>query len=389
MGGMTLIKRSSLYRDLIILGCVLCNLTQIPTLYNNRILSLGYSGAWFLLLIVMILHDHRIKIQYFIIPVFFDIYCIILSLGKGGYTSSDLFRPINLCTFILLIGILAGRFLDEANLQKISGAFILSALIVAIYLYFDIFRGLDWAGTGGYLYGAKNSAGQIFLTAIILLILFFMERYKIISIVLCSIFCALIIMMKSRSTLLTLVLITVYIVLFVIKKPLYKAIGMCVISIIAIIILTDDSLYNLYVNQIMLNNKDINDFSAITSDRDIHYEFFARYFGQYWVVGTGGTYLEAMPLAVLMSYGIVGGIPVLLYSLFPLYVGIKNINKRKDYRIFCHIIISLGIVMWVNGIFEEQSPFGPGAKCYFLWLVTGIFIGYKEKKKKKEMERYE
>ena len=349
MGGMTLIKRSSLYRDLIILGCVLCNLTQIPTLYNNRILSLGYSGAWFLLLIVMILHDHRIKIQYFIIPVFFDIYCIILSLGKGGYTSSDLFRPINLCTFILLIGILAGRFLDEANLQKISGAFILSALIVAIYLYFDIFRGVDWAGTGGYLYGAKNSAGQIFLTAIILLILFFMERYKIISIVLCSIFCALIIMMKSRSTLLTLVLITVYIVLFVIKKPLYKAIGMCVISIIAIIILTDDSLYNLYVNQIILNNKDINDFSAITSDRDIHYEFFARYFGQYWVVGTGGTYLEAMPLAVLMSYGIVGGIPVLLYSLFPLYVGIKNINKRKDYRIFCHIIISLGIVMWVNG----------------------------------------
>ena len=131
-----MIKRSSLYRDLIILGCVLCNLTQIPTLYNNRILSLGYSGAWFLLLIVMILHDHRIKIQYFIIPVFFDIYCIILSLGKGGYTSSDLFRPINLCTFILLIGILAGRFLDEANLQKISGAFILSALIVAIYLIF-------------------------------------------------------------------------------------------------------------------------------------------------------------------------------------------------------------------------------------------------------------
>lgn len=377
-----MVKKSSLYRNLIILACILCNLTQIPTLYSNRILSLGYSAVWLLLLIIMIVYDPQIDIKYFILPAIFDIYCIILSFSKGGYTSSDLFRPVNLCTFILLIGILAGKYLEESDLKRISGAFILSALIVALYLYFDIFRGVDWASTGGYLYGAKNSAGQIFLTAIILLVLFFFRKQKIMAIVLCTIFCALIIMMKSRATLLTLVLVIIYIVLFVIERPLYKAIGIGIIGIIAIAVLTDESLYNLYINQIMFNNKDINDFSAITSERDVHYEFFQRYFGQYYFTGTGGTYLESMPLAVLMSYGVMGGIPVLLYSLFPLYVGIKNINKRQDYRIFCHTIISLGLVMWINGIFEEQSPFGPGVKCYFLWLATGIFLGYKIKKER-------
>ena len=376
-----MVKKSSLYRNLIILACILCNLTQIPTLYNDRILSLGYSAVWLLLMIIMLVYDPQIDIRYFILPALFDVYCIILSFSKGGYTSSDLFRPVNLCTFILLIGILAGKYLEESDLKKISSAFILSSLIVAIYLYFDIFRGVDWASTEGYLYGAKNSAGQIFLTAIILLALFFFKKKKVISVILCSFFGALIIMMKSRATLLTLVLVIIYIVLFAIKRPLYKIIGICIIIAVAIAILTDESLYDLYVNQIMLNNKDINDFSAITSNRDVHYEFFERYFGQCWLVGTGGTYLESMPLAVLMSYGVLGGIPVLLYSLFPFYVGIKNVNKRKDYRIFCHTIISLGLVMWINGIFEEQSPFGPGVKCYFLWLVTGVFLGYKKRRK--------
>lgn len=379
-----MIKKSSLYRNLIILACVLCNLTQIPTLYSNRILSLGYSVTWLLLVIIMIVYDPLIDIKYFILPAFFDVYCIILSFNKSGYISSDLFRPVNLCTFILLIGILAGKYLEESDLRKISGAFILSALIVALYLYFDIFRGVDWASTGGYLYGAKNSAGQIFLTAIILLALFFLRKQKVTSIVLGTFFSALIIMMKSRATLVTLVLVIIYMIIFVIKRPLYKAIGICLISVIAIVILTDESLYNLYINQIMLNNKDMNDFSAITSERDIHYEFFERYFGQYWLVGTGGTYLESMPLAVLMSYGVLGGIPLLLYSLFPLYVGMKNVKKRQDYRIFCYTIISLGLVMWINGIFEEQSPFGPGVKCYFLWLVTGVFLGYKKRKKEKQ-----
>lgn len=378
-----MVKKSSLYRNLIILACILCNLTQIPTLYNNRMLSLGYSVVWLLLMVIMLVYDPQIDIRYFIFPVLFDAFCIILSFSKGGYMSSDLFRPVNLCTFILLIGILAGKYLEESDLKKISSAFILSSLIVAIYLYFDIFRGVDWASTGGYLYGAKNSAGQIFLTAIILLALFFFKKQKVISVILCSFFGALIIMMKSRATLLTLVLVIIYIVLFAIKRPLYKGIGICIIIAVAITILTDESLYNLYVNQIMLNNKDINDFSAITSNRDVHYEFFEKYFGQYWLIGTGGTYLESMPLAVLMSYGVLGGIPVLLYSLFPLYVGMKNVNKREDYKIFCHTIISLGLVMWINGIFEEQSPFGPGVKCYFLWLVTGVFLGYKKKKERK------
>lgn len=378
-------RKSSFYNIMIVFACIFCNISQIPVLFDNRGISLAYMGIWLILAVFMLIRERTIRLRYFLLPIAFDMFCIILWLFKGGYVSSDLFRPINLCSFVLLIGIWAGSSLNESNLKMISGSFISSSLIVALYLYFNIFRGVNWAGTGGYLYGSKNSAGQIFLTAIILLVLFYGREHKFLTAGLCVFLSSLIIMMKSRATLLTLVLIIFYILIFVVENTYYKVIGLTAIISVIILVLTNDSLYDIYINQILLNNRSINDFSAITSNRDIQYEYFMQHFGEHWLIGTGGTYIEAMPLSVLMSFGIIGGIPVLLFSLYPLYIGLKN-RKIKAYRLFCNIIITLGLVMWINGIFEQQSPFGPGVKCYFLWLVTGLFLGYKQRKEKYERE---
>jgi hypothetical protein len=345
-------------------------------------------GTWLVLAVLMVKSESRIDLHYFVLPVTFDMFCLFMYIFKGGYVSSNLFRPINICTFIMLVGIWAGGSLDESHLKKISGAFIGSSLVVAVYLYFNIFRGVDWAGSGAYLYGSKNSAGQIFLTAFMLLFLLFFREHKIVSTGLMIFFAALVVMMKSRASLLIFVLMLIYFALFVIKKPMYKALALTGIAVVALLIFTNENLYNLYIKQIMLNNKDINDWTMVTSYRDIQYEYFFDNIGRYWLFGTGGTYIEAMPMSVLMSYGVIGGIPVLLYSVYPLYIGLKN-TKKKEYAVFCTLIISLAIMMWFDGLFEEQSPFGPGVKCYFLWLITGIFIGYKQEHECNEKRKAE
>nr|WP_288723686.1 hypothetical protein [uncultured Sellimonas sp.] len=372
-----MIRKKSLYTNLIIIACILCNLTQIPILYDNRLLGIASTGIWIILALFMTIQEKTINLVYFVLPIFFDLYCITFYALKSGYISSDLFRPINLSTFILLIGIWAGAYLDEYDLKKISGAFIISAFLVSLYLYFDVFRGVDWAGSGVYLFSAKNSAGQIFLTAVILLVLFYLKKHRVISVMICIFFVVLIVMMKSRTTLLTMAIVLFYILLFVVEKPSYKVIGFSMILTTIIVILTNETLYDFWINKILFNNRETTDISGILSNRDIHYDYFKRYFGDFWLIGTGGTYLESLPLAALMSYGIIGGIPVLVYSIFPLYIGLKNV-RFPEFRTFCTVIISLGLMMWINGIFEEQSPFGPGVKCYFLWLVTGLLIGYKK-----------
>lgn len=370
-------KRISLNEKLILAACFLCNLSQIPTLYESRPLALAYNFCWFALAILLLRSERVVYGKYFILPILYDVFCFIANfITGGGYLGSNLFRPINLCTFILLIGLWMGSYINEKSLKRVAVAFVLSSFIVAVYLYMNIFRGVDWANSAGYLYGAKNSAGQIFLTASVLIIIVIFKEHKVLSCVAVAFFIALIIMMKSRATILTLVIMIIYIVLFVLKEPRHKVLGLCLIGVIGLLIFTNPDLYDLYINKTMLNNRDINDIAAVTSNRNIHYEAFLQKFPNYLFWGTGGSYIESMPLSVLLSYGIIGGIPVLLYSLMPLYIGIKYV-KYSEYRVYSTIITALGLMMWINGIFEEQSPFGPGVKCYFLWLITGIFLGYK------------
>lgn len=371
-------SRSLLYEKLTILACLLCNLSQIPALIGNGVLSLAYTLCWVLLAGMLALSRLKVNMIIFVLPIYFDVYCLLLSIfGNGNlYMQSNLFTPINMSAFILLIGYWLGPYVGIGRFKKISGVFVISSLLVALYIFFDVFKGVDWAGTGGYLYASKNSAGQIFMTAIILIVFLHLKEHKILWSVAIGIFVCLIVMMKSRATLLTLIIFVMYFIMFVVRRPSYKICLLAVIGVGIVIIFTNDHLHELYINQILLNNKDATDISAVTSNRDLQWQVFVQNFQYYALTGTGGTYLEAMPLSVLMSYGLLGGIPVLMFSLYPLYVGIRCV-KNTEYRLMCTLIIAMGIMMWINGVFEEQSPFGPGVKCYFLWLTTGIFLGRK------------
>ena len=122
--------------------------------------------------------------------------------------------------------------------------------------------------------------------------------------------------------------------------------------------------------------------NSLSSGRDVHWKRFAQEFGDYMFVGTGGTYLESMPLAVLFSYGIIGGIPVLLFAIEPFWYAANHLIK-KERNIYTILVFSISLVMFINGIFEEQAPFGPGVKCYLTWLLFGMLIGRNSNKLKK------
>lgn len=212
-----MIRREKLYEKLLIIACFICNISQLPIFFDNGIINLAYTFLRLLLAAFLVYTEKKIYLKYLMLPFFFDLFCVVMYLFKGGYVGSNLFRPINLSTFILMIGIWVGKYFDMIRLKRIAKVFVAGALIVAIYLYLNIFRGVDWA-SAGYLYGSKNSAGQIFLTAFMLLFLLFFREHKIVSIGLMIFFTALVIMMKSRATLLILVLMLIYLHCLLLKN---------------------------------------------------------------------------------------------------------------------------------------------------------------------------
>ncbi len=359
--------------------CFLCNISQIPQLMGNSLLRILYLSLWIILFFILCLRSEKFQILPLVPLIIFDIFCALFQFASlignqtQSYFTSNLFQPMHLCAFILIIGMMCGKSLTHKDFQNVAFAFIVSALIVAAAIYLNVFRGTNWASEGAYLYSSKNSAGQIFLTAIVLLLFMFNEKNKILTLLISAVFILLIFMMKSRATILSAVILVVYDIFFVIKNPKKKAFLIVLLIVAVAFIFLNPTLYNLIIEEIMLRNKELTDITGVTSNRDLHIRRFLKMFPEYWLIGTGGSYIESFPLAGLLSYGILGFLPILIFSIYPLCTAIKY-RKRKDLKLLIFMIIALNLMMWFNGIFEELSPFGPGVKCYFLWLSTGILL---------------
>lgn len=378
------VKKLSEY--FLIIAILLSNISQIPSLFGNPILKYSYTLMWILLLVILLyINNFKITIRHIILPIIFDTICIAGCVFGQTYISSALFIPINMSVFIMIIGILFGAIVDDKVLSRIAIAYIVSSLVVGINLYLTVFRGVDWSGATFYLYGSKNSAAQFLLVGLILVTILFYEKSRIVSLPLIGFYVLLIIMMKSRTTLVALAVYLLYFVIFIVKSRQEKLVYISLMIIFVLLVIYNPEVNNFIIKQIMFNNK-ATDITTLSSGRDAHWIRFATEFPDYMFFGTGGTYLESMPLAVLMSYGLIGGIPILLFSLKPLLYSLRCFREVKN-NVYIVLVISISIIMLINSFFEEQAPFGPGVKCYFLWLVFGMLIGKRESNS--ESEYYE
>ena len=367
---------------MLVIAIVLSNLSQIPALFGNSTIKLGYTVSWLLALIILLIANKFIlHIRYLLLPIVFDIFCLLGSMFGKTYLSSTLFIPINMSAFILIVGILLGSCGNENSVKKIAICYIITSVIVGVVLYFTVFRGVDWSGSSVYLYKSKNSAGQFLLSGLVLLATMFYKKNRLLCIPIIGFYTLLILMMKSRTTIVALTIYLVYFIFGVIESKKERNFYLIVLVVFGLLVIFQPDLNNFIINEIIFNNRDMS-INSLSSGRDVHWKRFAQEFGDYMFVGTGGTYLESMPLAVLFSYGIIGGIPVLLFAIEPFWYAANHLIK-KERNIYTILVFSISLVMFINGIFEEQAPFGPGVKCYLTWLLFGMLIGRNSNKLKK------
>ena len=145
-------------------------------------------------------------------------------------------------------------------------------------------------------------------------------------------------------------------------------------SVVIAVVFLDGDMYRTFVEQIFLVNRDAEDITAVSANRDLHLAYFLENFSEYWITGTGGIYLESFPLATLMSYGVIGSIPVFVSALLPIVISFSDRGK-KELRTVRNLVCSINLLMLINCLFEEQTPFGPGVKCYALWMLFGLYRG--------------
>ena len=83
-------------------------------------------------------------------------------------------------------------------------------------------------------------------------------------------------------------------------------------------------------------------------------------------------------LDACLETGIIGGIMLNVLALAPLVYSAKHYLRQKmpvDYA-----LLVMSSCYYLNGVFEQQAPFGPGVKCYFTWMLFGLSVAFHTKR---------
>lgn len=377
----TKINQNKISKILIVLACILSNLSQLPYFVNNGKTQIISIPIWFLSFIIL-LSINRFKISRYLfklllLTIIFIILILTLSIiYNKNYFSSSMIYSLAISLFIIIIGSLISPFFNRDTFQKILISYVLSSLIVSIVVFIKYFGFGFSLNTRIYAYSSKNSLSQILFTSVIIFYCYFKPKnnfQNIIKILIIIFQIFMLVILRSRATILGLVIVSFFIIF---SKSMNKKKKIIVIIggiLLLILLFISDNFNDIVLNNIIFAGRDINDLDNLSSGRISIIREFPILIKNNWLTGIGPFYFECFPLSAILQFGLFAGGILIYISLLPLITSIKR--KSND---LWEILYFLSIGYFINSLFEGLAPFGPGIKCYFLWLLFGILFSMKD-----------
>ena len=368
--------RNRLIEYSLYIGCILSNLSQMPYFVKAGMTQNIAFPGWILVLI-SILITGKIRINHLLknvaagAVVFFAWIAALTVITSNSYFSSSMTYSFVIAIFMLCLGFWSGEYIDKRILNNIFICYIVSIVVVSISIFIQYF-GWNFRFTSRiYAYSSKNSVSQMIFTAIIILIISYKPTkrlFKYLRIAAIAFEFYVILLLRSRATLVSFL---ICIVLILLSKNLKKGIKIAISLVgigIAVFLVFSESAYDIALNYIVLAGRSTSNLDDLTSGRLSILSKFPNLISGHWIDGIGARYYESFPLSAVLQFGVIGGVILIWISLLPLLKSIKYRSISKEWELL--FLLSVGFC--IDGLFEGLTPFGPGIKCYFLWLLFGI-----------------
>lgn len=355
------------------------NFSQLPIIINLGMTQLLSVPAVLIIGLCCLISktNQKVKINNYIIFIiifsicFFLICTLSTILNGGNYLFSNIAYPF----YVVLVIICIGYFMPDLNnkeFKKIILFYILSAIVVSIVVYFQYLRGMSLLTTI-YAYPSKNSISQMFITTIVFTFFLYDNKKNMLQYIIIFWLLIVIVLLRSRATIIGIPFV-LFIYFFLYKKSYSKRmIVLLVLTSISLIVLLNDNIYELVINNILFANRNASDINNLTSGRIDILKEFPDLMSKHLILGNGDYYFECFYLSVFVQHGLLGGCCLLLITISPLYYLLKN-KKFLSNDKFYYLSLTIVIIYMINGLFEGLAPFGPGTKCYILWLIYGIYL---------------
>ena len=274
----------------------------------------------------------------------------------------------------LVIMIIANCWYNRISLRIIENViktYIIFSVALALYINITYFNSYNsWLSLHEYVFMDKNSAAQIWCTAVLLC--FYLIKYEnkrsgiiwwIIAIYI-VIVCGL---SQCRTAILGLLICLLVYVIGYQKK--YKFIIVLFISIVISILLLNTKSREFIYQALRLNLYSTFDFNTITSDRGIAINRALEYIKQHPFIGTGKYYADCSYISILAESGLFGFLIIESIWVHRIYLNIRC-SKEDRYNNFNVIVIMFTLFYIIESIFEGYPPFGPGVSSFMFWFLS-------------------
>lgn len=360
-------------------ACFITNLSQLPAIVERGAGRYLSFPVWILLFLLCFLSSPRIRLRsiktLFLLAGLFYVYLFFGTVFTDvNRFAASIPYVLPIAMFVALVGMQSGEYLSEKDLKWVFNMYTISALIVCAVVFRNYVYGVS-LNSRYFSYDSKNSVSQILLTAWILI--FFQNLKNDRKGLYFGFYAACLLLLtwtllglKSRGTLISVPLILLWALL---KKQTGKRVRWIIVLVITVagvyLLMHRDTLDSLIEN-ILYAGRDAEDWNDISSGRYDEWRYFFSDFRRNGFFGDNYDKRESVILSSFLQHGIIGGILVCSIAAFPLVWFISRLSCESEYRV---TLIAVAVSYTINGVFEQQAPFGPGVKCYFLWFMLGIF----------------
>ncbi len=315
-------------------------------------------------------------LPFYLFVIFFAAYCFIMDgVSLANYVNAhDLINiVISVAIMVLSYVFFSSVDVDDRFINILCVNLMICGVIMGIDVYNNYFSAGYDLEKSLYLYKQKNSMGHILVSLCIIVLMLFRTRYKlkkVLSYLFIIFMLYLVIIMKARATIFGLIFVILF---FVLRSRNRRAqISVVVVLLLSMVLLLSNPKYfDILVNNIMLNNHDFGNVDKLSSGRlHLMAEAIDNFKG-HELFGVGMYYVDNFPLNVLVQYGIVGA--TLVYILV-LFVSIRiafRLKLESRYGMAAELLFVLTVM---NAMFEAYPPFGPGVKCFLMWLLFGFCL---------------
>ena len=344
-------------------------------MYAFWLLLLGYSLA---------VNKGRIAVSSFTASFLFcygifALFCLLQAWLNPDYDVASYLNIMLIPLMVSIVSNLLNQKLSKDYLVSICKTYVVCALIFAAYINITFFASYQaWLASKQYLFASKNSAAQIWCTAILIIyyVILPVAKRKYLwyasggyLLVLCG-------LSQCRTAILGLACVVIYNIL-IYSKHKAKWIFLICFAICGLLVFSET---RQFISQVFLINKYAGaDLNTMSSGRLGLYAKAIDTFLASPFVGVGRYYVDCSYIYILAESGMIG-------FLLIEYVWIKRIisNLRQKYSLYArpHMLMSFVIFYFIESLLEGQPPFGPGVSSFMFWFLSE-FKSIKERKVEK------